>query len=363
MLEQKRSRDHATVSACNRTCHVLTAEAHPHLKMSTYHSAAKAPITISETSFLGATRASLHGKRLMAAYLIIIDECSMLHEHHFACLDRSLRHLCQSQVAFAGKIIVLAGDFAQTLPVVVRGNQAQIMSACFNASPPWPLVTHRALHKNMRLFAGSMTLGERAQRKLCATQLNMIGNGTATTDEQNEVEMPSGVTHQSSLQRLIDAVYPNMTVGRPAAYHAERAILTSKNTIVDMINDVALASYPGKLHNLLSIDAVRHDGDAKIFSDEYLHSLNPSGLPPHDLKLKIGVVVMLIRNMSTVNHDCNGTRYIVKQILPKTLVLTRLSDGGTFYCFRIKLAPSDCRTLPVRFTRLQYPGAPRHPTT
>jgi hypothetical protein len=76
--------------------------------------------------------------------LIIIDECSMLHEHHFACLDRSLRHLCQSQVAFAGKIIVLAGDFAQTQP---------------------------------------------------------------------------------SLQRLIDAVYPNMTVGRPAAYYAERAIL------------------------------------------------------------------------------------------------------------------------------------------
>ena len=69
------------------------------------------------------------------------------------------------------------------------------------------------------------------------------------------------------------------------------------------------------------------------------------------------------RNMSTVNHDCNGTRHVVKQILPKTLVLTRLSDGGTFYCFRIKLAPSDCRTLPVRFTRLQYPGAPRHPTT
>ena len=35
MLEQKRSRDHATISACNRTCHILTAEAHPHLKMST----------------------------------------------------------------------------------------------------------------------------------------------------------------------------------------------------------------------------------------------------------------------------------------------------------------------------------------
>lgn len=66
-----------------------------------------------------AFRASLHGRRLIASRIIIIDEASMLHRFHLACLDRTLRHLCRSTVPFAGKLIVLSGDFKQTLPVQV----------------------------------------------------------------------------------------------------------------------------------------------------------------------------------------------------------------------------------------------------
>ncbi|CAN6893122.1 unnamed protein product, partial [Brassica oleracea] len=44
---------------------------------------------------------------------------------------------------------------------------------------------------------------------------------------------------------------------------------------------------------------------------EYLNSLEFPGLPAHKLRLKVGVPVMLLRNMNQKEGLCNGTRLIV----------------------------------------------------
>uniref|UniRef100_A0A6F7PXU0 ATP-dependent DNA helicase n=1 Tax=Haemonchus contortus TaxID=6289 RepID=A0A6F7PXU0_HAECO len=46
---------------------------------------------------------------------------------------------------------------------------------------------------------------------------------------------------------------------------------------------------------------------------EFLNQLSPSGLPPHELGLKQGCIVMLLRNLDVAKGLCNGTRLIVDQ--------------------------------------------------
>jgi len=47
---------------------------------------------------------------------------------------------------------------------------------------------------------------------------------------------------------------------------------------------------------------------------EYLNSLKLSGLLPHQLNIKVGALIMLLRNMDPVRGHCNGTRYVVWQV-------------------------------------------------
>ena len=46
----------------------------------------------------------------------------------------------------------------------------------------------------------------------------------------------------------------------------------------------------------------------------FLNSLNLSGLPFHDIKLKVGAAVMLLRNLDPHSSLCNGTRLIITAI-------------------------------------------------
>ena len=53
------------------------------------------------------------------AKLLLIDEATMLDKFMLEALDRTLRDLLRKpDCPFGGKIIILAGDFRQCLPVV-----------------------------------------------------------------------------------------------------------------------------------------------------------------------------------------------------------------------------------------------------
>ena len=52
-----------------------------------------------------------------------------------------------------------------------------------------------------------------------------------------------------------------------------------------------------------------NDDKAAIYPPEFLNSTKISGLPPHELKLKIEAPIMLLRNLDHRNGHCNGTRY------------------------------------------------------
>ena len=79
----------------------------------------------------------------------------------------------------------------------------------------------------------------------------------------------------------------------------ERSILTPKNREVDEINTSIIATCPGNSVTFLSADTVEATDDVNpnLYPIELLNSIAENGIPAHALILKIGVPVMILRNL------------------------------------------------------------------
>ena len=55
---------------------------------------------------------------------------------------------------------------------------------------------------------------------------------------------------------------------------------------------------------------------------EYLNTLNPANLPPHELRLRTNCVVILIRNLCINESLCNGTRLLILELGNHLLLCT-----------------------------------------
>ena len=89
--------------------------------------------------------------------------------------------------------------------------------------------------------------------------------------------------------------------------------------------------------------------DAMHYPQEFLNSLNPSGLPPHELSLKIGIPIMLLRNM------CNGIRLLIKEFKNNLIVETIITGPPTSQLVHIPRIPMIPTDQPIPFKQLQFP--------
>lgn len=76
-----------------------------------------------------------------------------------------------------------------------------------------------------------------------------------------------------------------------------------------------------------SFDSIVDDSNQAHYPTEFLNSLNISGLPPHKLKLKVGLPIIMIRNLNPNAGLCNGTRLIVKNVYTR-LIEAQISIGN-----------------------------------
>jgi hypothetical protein len=96
----------------------------------------------------------------------------------------------------------------------------------------------------------------------------------------------------------------------------ERAILCPRNKTVQEINDYIMDMITGEEMTYRSCDSVY---DASIVSidemypTEFLNTLKFLGIPDHELRLKVGLPVMLLRNINQSASLCNETRMKITQ--------------------------------------------------
>ena len=141
----------------------------------------------------------------------------------------------------------------------------------------------------------------------------------------------------------------------------ECCILALTNNDVNQLNVQMLAMLPGESHIYRSSDTFYESSDHPDIDDinppEILHGLNISGLPNHEIHLKVGTPVVLLRNLDPSLGLCNGTRLIIEQLGQKVLqarIITGRNIGQKVLIPRMDLAPSTEDT-PFAFKRRQFP--------
>ena len=233
-------------------------------------------------------------------------------------MDRTCQDLRGNESPFGGITVAWGGDFQQTLPVIVRGSREEIVSACIQRSPLWNHVNILHLKKNMRVDPNNPDSARFAQWLLD------VGHGKELP-LNHSFTIPAHMKLQGpeTAEALVSEIYPNLHLGSAlqGGYFLERSILCARNTEVDGINAHVMNQFPGDSRIYSSIDkAVFQNRDQdEDYPIEYLNSLEIPGIPTSQLKLKIGVPLMLLRNIDPAQGLCNGTRMKLMEMNHKVL--------------------------------------------
>uniref|UniRef100_A0A6N2MFD4 ATP-dependent DNA helicase n=1 Tax=Salix viminalis TaxID=40686 RepID=A0A6N2MFD4_SALVM len=278
------------------------------------------------------------------------DEAPMVNKCCLEALDCSMRDVLSEgtnynkDLPFGGKTILLGGDFRQILPVIPGGTKEQIINASLTSSILWPKFTVLTLTENMRLSTDGLSLAEKAEIRDFSKWILSVGNGQISDltslgeADESFVTIPFHLLLQASCDPIPTIIDPG--------YYKERAIVTTKNTTVAEINDFVLRITPGTKRVYLSVDSVstsstETDDASSLYPIEYINQLEFNGVPSHELALKVGTPVMLLRNISPSIGLCNGTRLIITQLSSKGNAIQASAKGKNIEPFVASIIEGD----------------------
>ncbi|EPB66296.1 hypothetical protein ANCCEY_14614 [Ancylostoma ceylanicum] len=176
-----------------------------------------------------------------------------------------------------------------------------------------------------------------------AEQLLRLGDGKFPIDPDNDL-----ISFPSNFCNVVASLDENHQ------WLCDRAILAPINESVNNINVQIQDQLPGSVTTYESIYTVVDSEQAVYYPTEFLNSLEPPGMPPHRLILKLGSLIMLLRNIEPPKL-CKGTRLCVKKLLPNVIeatILTGRSKGEDVFIPRIPMIPTD---MPFDFSRVSTP--------
>ncbi|XP_021740230.1 ATP-dependent DNA helicase PIF1-like [Chenopodium quinoa] len=280
----------------------------------TTHSRFKIPLNLEVSLACDVPKQGSLAALIKATALIIWDEASMARKENIKSLDLLLRDLFHPDQPFGVKFRLTAN---------IRAKEALSYSAFLLA----------------------------------------LGNGQLQSDESANVQLPEHIVHnivanEDSISVLTAMIFPE--ISNPtfdSGIFNERAILTPMNVEVDSINDYLIEQFPGIPTVYLSYDS-NLDDNCSLYPTEFLNTLCPGGMSPHQLVLKVNSLVILLRNLAPSKGMCNGTRLICRHFLPNSIIC-EIANGhykGKFYFVpRVNLRPSASSKYPFQFERIQFP--------
>ena len=114
---------------------------------------------------------------------------------------------------------------------------------------------------------------------------------------------------------------------------------------------------------LRSYDSLSNHQSTLMLNTEYLNTLNPNGFPPHTLRVKPNMPLMLLRNLNPREGLCNGTKLVFEKTLNnKVLICKVIGSDRTVLIPRIVFIPK-AGEFPFHWSRKQFPVKTAFATT
>ncbi|XP_059289935.1 uncharacterized protein LOC132043482 [Lycium ferocissimum] len=256
----------------------------------TAHSCFKFPIEIDEQFSCNISKQSSLAALICDAKLIVWDEVSMAKKKVLEAFDILLKDLMDTNALFGGKVVILGGDFRQTLSVVRSGKKEDFIQESLLYSEIWNQLEKMRLSENMRA---------KTDPTFCDYLLR-VGNGEEKTDNHDKIKIPNFfivpfTSENESLDLLFRVTYPDLHIcSFDMSSMTSRVILTTKNDFVDEMNDLLIAQFPGDPKTYVAFDENIEASDQSQYED-FSHTLHLASLPPHKLTLKKNCPVMLLK--------------------------------------------------------------------
>ncbi|CAN1729154.1 ATP-dependent DNA helicase pif1, partial [Linum perenne] len=282
----------------------------------TAHSRFKIPLEIDNLSTCAVKKGLDAAELLKSATLIVWDEAPG-----------------ENYLPFGGKVVLLGGDFRQTLPVVPNGSREDNINATLPRSYLWNFCTLLHLQINMRILNNPVNTTPIFNGMTFPEWVLAIGNGTLHTKptktsamSNDLITIPSQFLIESTsnpLDELISRVYPSFQKSyQSLQYIKSRAIVSPTNVVISEINNLLLAQIPA-----------------------------PTRIYYSKLELKPFRMVMLLRNINPLGGMCNGTRILLTDLgeyVISGLIVSGTLEGRQFpirICYAMTINKSQGQTL------------------
>jgi ATP-dependent DNA helicase PIF1 len=154
------------------------------------------------------------------------------------------------------------------------------------------------------------------------------------------------------IDNLTEKVFPKLKENCTSIdYMRECAILSTTNEHVVAMNAIMIERFHKNEKVYYSFDSV-DDDTRNNYPLDFLNSITPNGLPPHELKVKKDYPIILLRNLDPHNGLCHGTRLVIRGFQNNTIDVEIVNgDHARTRVFipRIPMSPSEDLTMPFKF--------------
>ena len=211
--------------------------------------------------------------------LLVIDECSMLRADVLDNIDAVLKHVRKTDRPFGGLQILFVGDLFQLSPVIARC-EWDILKRFYKSA----YFIHSLVYKRSDPIYIELSIVYRQNDPTFIDVLNSIRTGSVSSE-------------------VLAIINARVIFG---VGESQALTLTTHNNLAEQINTGSLMEFPGDIVEI----------EAFVDQDFDLTSV----LAERVLRLKVGVPVMLIRNLEERNkHYYNGQIGKVVNIKPESI--------------------------------------------
>ncbi|PAN34481.1 hypothetical protein PAHAL_6G096000 [Panicum hallii] len=225
---------------------------------------------------------------------------------------------------------------------------------------------------NMRLSNPSLSLQDKVEMEKIARWVLEIGEGRAPMvakngqPENDWIQIPQNFVlspNGPKIPAIADSIYDDFHLFYASIpYLAQRSIVCPVNTIIDEINNFMLDKVPGCAREYLSFDSIANSSEQPsdfqmLYPPEFLNSIILNNFLQHRLDLKIGVPVVLLRNINQSIGLCNGTRLLIERFGDRLLEGTIMTGNhvGHSVCIPKIVLNGTSPKWPFTLQRRQFP--------